>query len=91
MTVYNKSYGFSSVDIEQCNDLRELISHRHNNLITLSKLELRVKDKEIILNETHDLDTEFQVIKIKKAIISLSLLDAVINKRMDEVKESQAT
>jgi hypothetical protein len=89
MVTYNKSYNFSSIDVEQCNNMRELIEYRHNNLITLSKLELRIKDKEIILNETHDLDVEYQVIKIRKAIISLNLLDAVITRRIDELKQNQ--
>jgi hypothetical protein len=89
MVTFNKSFNFSSLDVESCNNMRELIEYRHNNLITLSKLELRIKDKEIALQKTNDLDIEYQVLKIKKAIVSLNLLSAVINRRMDEVRESK--
>jgi hypothetical protein len=83
MIIYNKSYDFSSIDVEQCNNMRELIEYRHNNLITLSKLENKIK---VLLEETQELDVEHKVIKFRDEISSLNLLSEIINKRMDEIR-----
>ena len=85
MITFNKDFSFSSIDIENCNSEKELRVYKNQNFATISKLKLREQDKMQSLRETKDLDTEYQLIKIRKAIISLTLLDAVIDQRMYEV------
>jgi hypothetical protein len=88
MIVYNKDFGFSSLDIENCNTLKELKDYKYNNYQTISKLELREQDKIKSAREGNDLENEFQYIKIKKALISMRLLDKIIEHQIENIKNN---
>ena len=88
MIVYNKDFGFSSLDIENCNTLKELKDYKYNNYQTISKLELREQDKIKSSREGNDLENEFQYIKIKKALISIRLLDKIIEHQIENIKNN---
>jgi hypothetical protein len=88
MIVYNKDFGFSSLDIENCNTLKELKDYKYNNYQTISKLELREQDKIKSSREGNDLENEFQYIKIKKALISMRLLDKIIEHQIENIKNN---
>lgn len=88
MITFNKSWDFSSIDIENCNSEKELRVYKNQNFDTISKLKLREQDKMQLFKRTRDLETEDQLVKIRKAIISLTLLDSVIEQRMYEVSQN---
>ncbi len=88
MIVYNKDFGFSSLDIENCNTLKELKDYKYKNYQTISKLELREQDKIKSAREGNDLENEFQHIKIKKALISMRLLDKIIEHQIENIKNN---
>ncbi len=88
MITFNKSWDFSSIDVENCNSEKELRVYKNQNFDTISKLKLREQDKMQLFKRTRDLETENQLFKLKKAIISLTLLDSVIEQRMYEVSQN---
>lgn len=88
MITFNKSWDFSSIDVENCNSEKELRVYKNQNFDTISKLKLREQDKMQLFKRTRDLETENQLVKIRKAIISLTLLDSVIEQRMYEVSQN---
>ncbi len=88
MITFNKSWDFSSIDVENCNSEKELRVYKNQNFDTISKLKLREQDKMHLFKRTRDLETENQLVKIRKAIISLTLLDSVIEQRMYEVSQN---